>query len=112
MFFIDACHSGGPNDLAVAQSLQVADQTTLASSRWDETSAEVSPPPRGVLTSAVVAGLINGAADRQAGDGDGVLDLFELYKYAYRVVRHQQSGRQNPFLKLQTGDIPIFAEYH
>lgn len=111
-FFVDACHAGGPNDVAFIESLKVSDQTTLAGCRRNQYSREVSgPPPFGLFTRGVIFGLQDGAADRLAGNSDNVVDLFELYKFVYQTVVEASNGEQHPFLKVVTGDIPVIARY-
>lgn len=55
---------------------------------------ESGDPPPSVFTTAMVAGLTSGEADR---DQDGYVDLDELYEYVYDAVReatpHQTPGK-------------------
>lgn len=110
IFFADACQTGGPNDAKFYDSLQVSNQTTLAGSRRDQASLEKpGPPPFGLMTQSIVYGLAEGAADKYAGNDDGILDLFELYKFSYDYVVRESEGRQNPFLKVVANEIPVIS---
>ncbi len=111
--FLDACHSGaarsgGSNDEAVSALLnRKASITVIAAAKGRQESLEFNGG--GVFTSALVAAL---GPNRKSADtnGNGSIELAELYGAIKRSVVGRTSGRQTPWIarNLMVGETPLF----
>ncbi|WP_330440919.1 HEAT repeat domain-containing protein [Micromonospora sp. NBC_00821] len=100
---LDCCHSGafkGP--VAVERLLAGKGRFVLTATAASETAADADgedlPSP---FTNALVDGLLHGADDK---DGDGMVDLADLYEYLQAAVR----GSSEPRHRFDGfGNVPI-----
>jgi len=114
---IDACHSGqtgiiqSTNDEAVASLATATDapMVVLAASKGRQSSEEMPHSSGGVFTQSLTRLL---GRDRSGVDvnGDGVLEISELYRKLKPLVEVTTNGRQTPWLVLRNvvGDAPLF----
>lgn len=118
LVFLDACHSGvagmdmaATNDDAAAGMLAGVPSglVILSASKGRQFSEENSAVGGGVFTNAV-ADVI--ARQRQAHDvdGNGVIEVSELYAGVKRLVVERTEGRQTPWLarNQMVGDFALF----
>ncbi len=114
---IDACHSGqtgtvqGTNDAAVASlaTKTAAPMVVFAASKGRQSSEEMAGQSGGVFTQTLARLL---SRDRAATDsnGDGVLEVSELYRALKVAVEASTDGRQTPWIvrRNMIGDVPLF----
>jgi uncharacterized caspase-like protein len=115
---LDACHSGlsgaeglGTNDDAVASLLSGAraPMLVLAASKGRQFSYENKKWEGGAFTHALVEAL---QRNWQGGDldGNGVIEVSELYRALRSIVARETQGNQTPWLARQDliGDFAIF----
>lgn len=109
--FLDACHSGGTpgsNDAAFA-GLQGAEAriAVIAASKGRQPSLEGAALGGGAFTSALIRALRDPAAD---ADGNGALELVELYAAVKADVVRATGGRQTPWIARSgfQGEVPLF----
>ena len=105
VFITDACHSGGLQDMRVLTAAgfeAVEGFITLAAARADQRSWELPRLGHGIFTHVLHQGLA-GAADREVGDGDGLVEAGELGLYLERQVRvlaAEIGAEQSPVVEL------------
>lgn len=112
VIFLDACHSGaagaGTNDDAVAALLASgAPVAVIAASKGRQVSFEAPGFGGGAFTGALVRALHAPEADL---DGNGALELSELYARVKREVVQATAGRQTPWIARSAfvGEVPLF----
>jgi formylglycine-generating enzyme required for sulfatase activity len=118
LLILDCCHagavrSGEPTGATSEELSQVFTKAqgliTLASSRKDEVSYEWSAKQQGLFTYYLVEGLA-GAADY---DGDGVVNVDELYRYTFEKVplaaQQELNARQRPVRVIGPDTEGVFA---
>jgi uncharacterized caspase-like protein len=109
--FIDACHSGAAgtaNDDAVATFLgRDAPVTLIAASKGRQLSREESDG--GVFATAVIRAI---GANRETADtnGNGAIELAELYGLVKRDVVNATNHKQTPWIARNNmvGETPLF----
>src|SRR6266568_4862801 len=69
--------------------------------------AAVRKPGPSVFTSALTEGMRTGSADL---DGDGEIEIHELYDYVYRNVSASSGGRQTPTLSAEVAGRLVVAK--
>lgn len=114
---LDACHSGQTGVAAVANDGAVASLATaarapmvvLAASKGRQESEEMPGAAGGVFTQTL-AQLIGAKRKATDADGDGVLEISELYRSLRQSVDAATAGRQTPWLVRRNivGDAPLF----
>lgn len=115
---LDACHSGtagtgllASNDEAVDTIRKVIPSglTVLSASKGRELSAEIPSLGGGVFTYALTRAI---AGDRAAADlnGNGRIEVSELYRYVKDEVETIRKGEQTPWLarNQMIGDFALF----
>lgn len=113
---LDACHSGSANvdhfasnDDAVEKLRETTSTplTVLAASKGRETSAEVDGS--GVFSSALSRALTTDRAIVDA-NGNGSIEISELYRYVKSTVSARRNGLQTPWLSRSqiVGEMSIF----
>jgi Caspase domain len=113
---IDACHSGqtereqATNDQAVASlAAATAPMVVLAASKGRQFSEEMPGTGGGMFTQTFARLL---GRDRRSADsnGDGVLEISEIYRRLKQAVVGATDGRQTPWLVRRNivGDAPLF----
>ncbi len=114
LVLLDACHSGAAgqatNDDAVGALLsRRPGLVVLSASKGRQESLESAAAGGGLFTSAVVAALTV-AHDQTDSDGNGTVELTELYARVKRDVVTASRGRQTPWLARSTapGGMPVF----
>ena len=118
LLILDCCHAGavrsgeptGASGEELSQAFtQAQGLITLASSRRDEVSHAWSDKQQGLFTYFLVEGLA-GAADF---DGDGVVNVDELYRYTYEKVplaaQRELNARQRPVRVIGPETEGVFA---
>lgn len=112
VIFLDVCHSGaagaGTNDDAVAALLAEGRAVAvLAASKGRQFSLESAGLGGGAFTSAVIRALTDPAADL---DGNGTLELAELYAAVKSDVVLTTDGEQTPWIARSgfVGEVPLF----
>lgn len=116
--FLDACHSGtagtgllATNDNAAADVLASLPSglVVLSASKGRQFSEEAPAAGGGVFTNAV-ADVIARERDSHDLDGNGAIEVSELYAGIKRLVIEQTSGRQTPWLarNQMVGDFALF----
>lgn len=110
--FLDACHSGaagaGTNDDAVAALLaNGAPVAVIAASKGRQQSLESARLGGGAFTAALIRALHDDSTDL---DGNGVLDLSEIYATIKRDVVTATAGQQTPWIARSAfvGPVPLF----
>lgn len=110
--FLDACHSGaagaGTNDDAVAALLaEGRPLAVLAASKGRQESFEAARLGGGAFTAAMVRALADPATDL---DGNGTVELAELYAAVKRDVVLATDGEQTPWIARSgfVGEVPLF----
>lgn len=114
---IDACHSGQtavapvPNDGAVSSLTKSADapMVVLAASKGRQLSEEAPDGAGGVFTQTL-AKLIGSMRKATDSNGDGVLQISEVYRNLRQHVDAATAARQTPWLVRRNivGDVPLF----
>jgi len=115
---LDACHSGSTGSEGLATNDEVAAELlkgnrapvlVLAASKGRQTSRENAKWGGGIFTYALTRVL---TADRAASDtnGNGALEISELYGAVKSLVVRETGGRQTPWLARQdlAGDFALF----
>ncbi len=112
MVFLDACHSGAAgapsNDDAVDALLrQDRPIAVLAASKGRQFSYESALLRGGAFTSAVVAALARAETDL---DGNGVVELDELYAQVKAEVVRATDAKQTPWIAQSgfVGPVPLY----
>lgn len=110
LIFVDACHAGGAgtNDAAFAAlSGEGAAFAVIAASKGRQPSLESAALGGGAFTSALLRALSGDAADF---DGNGTMELVELYAVLKRDVVNATKGRQTPWIARTgfVGEVPVF----
>lgn len=116
--FLDACHSGvagtgllATNDQAVDGMMQgiPSGLVVFSASKGREFSEEAASLGGGVFTNAV-ADVIARDRDRHDLDGNGAIEVSELYAGVKRQVSERTEGRQVPWLARNemVGDFALF----
>lgn len=110
--FLDACHAGAAAgmsnddavDVLIGGALPLA---VLAASKGRQVSFEGSAFRGGAFTGAIVAALADPATDL---DGNGVVELDELYARIKAEVVHATAGEQTPWIARSSfvGPVPLF----
>ena len=109
---LDACKAGaadgGANDDAVSSLLKGnTSLTVLAAAKGRQASLEL--PDGGRFTTALIRAI---TANRQSTDsnGNGAIELAELYGAVKREVMIATKGEQTPWIarNLMVGEIPLF----
>ncbi|MCB1581553.1 MAG: SUMF1/EgtB/PvdO family nonheme iron enzyme [Xanthomonadales bacterium] len=112
---LDACHSGislqgtrGHSKGANEEHFAGVGRVVLSSSRQYQKSYEEETLGHGLFSYALMEAL-RGKADV---DHDGVVTIYEAYKYAYRRLREltqlYRKPSQEPFINMQmSGEIPL-----
>jgi len=114
--YLDACHSGeagrdlfAETDAVVDQLLSGGNVMVLAAAKGRQVSIESRDASGGVFTEALSRVL---AMDRAAHDtdGNGVLELTEVYRGVKQLVEDRTEGRQTPWLARNRliGDVALF----
>lgn len=113
--FLDACHSGAAdglasNDEAVAAFLnRNSSITVIAASKGRQESEEHASLAGGVFTTSL-AQIVGFEHTKSDLNGNGVIELSELYAALKQKVVTQTSGRQTPWIarNQMVGEIPVF----
>jgi uncharacterized caspase-like protein len=116
--FLDTCHSGAAgtgafstNDGAAASLLERIPSgiVVFSASKGRELSEEAAAVGRGVFTSALVD-AITGNRDRFDENGNGAIEISELYRGVKAVVKAGTEGRQTPWIarNQMVGDFALF----
>jgi uncharacterized caspase-like protein len=114
---LDACHAGqagaaqATNDQAVS-SLTAASNTALivfAASKGRQESEEMAATGGGVFTQSL-ARILGPERAKADTNGDGLLDVSEIYRAVRQAVVTATQGRQTPWLVRRhvVGDFPLF----
>jgi uncharacterized caspase-like protein len=109
--FIDACHSGAAgltNDEAVSTFLgRNAPVTLIAASKGRQTAEESDTG--GIFTTALV-GAISASRETTDVNGNGAIELAELYGSIKREVVRETEYRQTPWIARNNmiGETPLF----
>jgi len=111
LVFLDACHSGAAdatNDDAVAGLGAGGNVVVISASKGRQESLERAASAGGLFTSAVVEALTAGRADSDL-DGNGTVELDELYARVKSRVVAESGGRQTPWIARNDapGAIPV-----
>ena len=115
---LDACHAGlsgreglGTNDDAVGALLagEHPPMLVLAASKGRQDSLEDSRWDGGLFTYALVEVLRTKRAEYDT-DGDGAIEISELYRGLRTILSRETAGRQTPWLVRQDllGDFVVF----
>jgi YVTN family beta-propeller protein len=104
MIVLDCCHSGAFKGGDVPNALAGNGRFVITSCRGGELANDSHARNHAsVFTHHLVQGLLSGASDH---DGDGVVNLSELYEYVHRELTSE--GRQIPQKRFEgSGDVPI-----
>jgi hypothetical protein len=116
--FLDTCHSGAAgtgafstNDGAAASLLERIPSgiVVFSASKGRELSEEAAAVGGGVFTSALVD-AITGNRDRFDENGNGAIEISELYRGVKAVVKAGTEGRQTPWIarNQMVGDFALF----
>ncbi|MFE3836238.1 caspase family protein [Pseudogemmobacter sonorensis] len=110
--FVDACHSGAAD---AARNEDILDSLTgaeahvavIAASKARQPSYESAALGGGAFTAALVRAF---AAPQTDGNGNGALELAELYLAIKRDVVEATGGRQTPWIARSgyVGEVPLF----
>lgn len=111
---LDACHAGaaaksGTNDEAVsALASQRTPFTVIAAAKGRQSSFEHSNVKGGLFTIAIASAVQSRAATD--ADGNGAIELAELYREIKRTVVTATKARQTPWLARSemVGEVPLF----
>ncbi|MGA0541384.1 caspase family protein [Neotabrizicola sp. VNH66] len=110
--FVDACHAGLPDSAtndALQERLSGAESriAVIAAAKGRQVSLEGVRLGGGAFTSAVVRALDRAETDL---DGNGALELTELYAAVKRDVVLATAGRQTPWIARSgfVGEVPLF----
>jgi hypothetical protein len=119
VFFADTCYSGAaggrtvkprgrdfralPSE-SVEERLQGAGRVILSASGASEVAQEMDDIGQGVFTYYLLRALGIGEAD---ADGNGELEIREVYDYVRARVREKTGGTQNPGMSGTGGEIVI-----
>jgi uncharacterized protein len=114
---VDACHAGqtgavqATNDQAVS-SLTAASNAALivlAASKGRQESEEMAATGGGVFTQSL-ARILGPERVKADTNGDGLLDVSEIYRAVRQAVVTATQGRQTPWLVRRhvVGDFPLF----
>jgi uncharacterized caspase-like protein len=110
--FLDACHSGaagaGTNDDAVAALLAEGRAVAVvAASKGRQPSFEAPGFGGGAFTAALIRALTGPGGDL---DGNGTVELSELYSRVKREVVLATEGEQTPWIARSgfVGEVPLF----
>lgn len=121
LFWIDICHAGTVSTInrrgmaSSGDAFKALSEGTgtivFASSTGKQSSLESSEwgGGHGAFTYAILLGL-DGHADLEAGDGDGMVSILELQSYVSRKVPELTDGNQHPTTpeSYNVKDFPIF----
>jgi hypothetical protein len=114
--FLDTCHSGAAgiyttNDAAVKSLLERVSSgiVVFSASKGRELSEETTAAGGGVFTSALVE-VIAGNRARFDVDGNGAIEISELYRGVKGRVTASTEGRQTPWISRNemVGDFALF----
>lgn len=114
VIFLDACHSGAAGGLASNDDVAKAflDRrsaiTVIAATKGRQLSEEHAQLAGGVFTRALADALVD--RTRLDGNGNGAIELSELYGRLKRRVDELTNGRQTPWIARNNmvGEIPFF----
>ena len=119
LVILDTCHSGALQPLrqrelkAALRALQDDVVFTLTASEGGQEAVEVRERKLGRFTSRLLEAL-QGAADQQEGDGNGIVSWGEVVNYVQRMVtadsvgdEYQQFPTAGPLELLGVADFPL-----
>ena len=118
VFFLDSCYSGAGGrsvsppgfqtraalDDRFLESLGSEGRLVVTACKANEVSLEADRLGHGVFTHFLVEGL-RGAADREGGNGDGLVSMDELYDYLHRKVRHEAQSLGGLMQPMRSGSV-------